>query len=227
MENNYEKFVRWYLRFNGYLTVQNFVIHEPQNGKVPEGAEFDVAAVRFPYSREQVQQKLIQNDPRLEDTEASEGKLIDFVIAEVKSGKRNTLNNIWREDGEAQKIERVAYLLRWLGPLSTEAEIAEVAAQFQKNLRARHGSFLFRVVYFSHANTRQAVPATVPQITFREIAEFEVSLRTPCWAQYNLGVKSDHEQWDDLIREIWNIGSPERAGSESEKVDAILQLISK
>ena len=34
MENNYEKFVRWYLRFNGYLTVQNFVIHEPQNGKV-------------------------------------------------------------------------------------------------------------------------------------------------------------------------------------------------
>jgi hypothetical protein len=67
MENNYEKFVRWYLRFNGYLTVQNFVIHEPQNGKVPEGAEFDVAAVRFPYSREQVQQKLIQNDPRLDD----------------------------------------------------------------------------------------------------------------------------------------------------------------
>jgi hypothetical protein len=83
------------------------------------------------------------------------------------------------------------------------------------------------MIYFSHANTRQAVPATVPQITFREIAEFEVSLRTPCWAQYNLGVKSDHEQWDDLIREIWNIGNPERASSESEKVDAILQLISK
>lgn len=36
--------------------------------------------------------------------------------------------------------------------------------------------------------------------------EFVVGLRTPCWAQYNTGVKSSHEQWDDLIREIWDIG---------------------
>jgi hypothetical protein len=42
-----------------------------------------------------------------------------------------------------------------------------------------------------------------------------------------MGVKSNHEQWDDLIREIWNIGNPERPGSDNEKVDAILQLISK
>jgi hypothetical protein len=162
MENKFEKLVRWYLRFNGYLTVENFVIHEPRNGQVPEGAEFDTMAVRFPYSREQVQQKLIQNDPHLEDTEASENKLIDFVIAEVKSGKRNTLNNIWHPDGEDQKVDRVAYLVRWLGPLGTEVEIAGVAGQIQKHLRARHGSFLFRVVYFSHTNTKQAVPATVP-----------------------------------------------------------------
>jgi hypothetical protein len=227
MENNYEKFVRWYLRFNGYLTVENFIIHEPQNDRVPEGAEFDTLAVRFPYSREQIEQKLIQNDPRLGDTEASGGKLTDFVIAEVKSGKRNGLNDIWHPDGGDQRTDRVAYLLRWLGSLTTEAEIAEVAVQLQKNLRCRHSSFLFRVVYFSHANTRQAVPATVPQITFREIAEFVVRLRTPCWAQYNMGVKSNHEQWDDLICEIWKIGNPEKAGSESEKIDAILQLVSK
>lgn len=225
MENNYEKLVRWYLRFNGYLTVENFVIHEPQNGRVPEGAEFDTLAVRFPYSREQVQEKLIQNDSRLEDTEASKDKLIDFVIAEVKSGKRNTLNNIWRPNGEAQKVDRVAYLLRWLGALETEEEIAEIAHQLQKNLRARQHSFLFRVVYFSHKKTMQAVPKTVPQITFREIAKFVVDLRTPCWAQYNMGVKSDHEQWDDMIREIWNIGNPQKAGSNSDKVDAILRRV--
>jgi hypothetical protein len=227
MENNYEKFVRWYLRFNGYLTVENFVVHEPQNGRVPEGTEFDTLAVRFPYSREQIEQKLIQNDPRLEDTEASGGKLTDFVIAEVKSGKRNGLNDIWHPDGGDQRTNHVAYLLRWLGSLTTEAEIAEVAGQLQKDLRALHGSFIFRVIYFSHAKTRQAVPATVPQITFREIAEFVVNLRTPCWAQYNMGVKSAHEQWDDMIRKIWDIGNPEKAGSNGEKIDEILELLTK
>ena len=35
------------------------------------------------------------------------------------------------------------------------------------------------------------------------------------------------EQWDDLICEIWKIGNPERAGSELEKIDAILQLVGK
>jgi len=227
MENNHEKFVRWYLRFNGYLTVENFVIHEPQNGHIPEGAEFDTLAVRFPHSREQVEQNLIQNDPRLDDSEEGEGKLIDFVIAEVKSGKRNTLNAIWRPNGEDQKVDRVAYLLRWLGALSTEEEIAQVAHHLQKSLRARHNSFLFRVVYFSHTKSRQVVPTTVPQITFREIAEFVVGLRTPCWAQYNMGVKSDHEQWDHMIREIWDIGNPEKAGTNGDKVDAILERISK
>ena len=157
----------------------------------------------------------------------SGGKLTDFVIAEVKSGKRNGLNDIWHPDGGDQRINRVAYLLRWLGSLTTEAEIAEVSGHLQKNLRARRGSFLFRVVYFSHANTRQAVPAIVPQITFREIAEFVVRLRTPCWARYDMGVKSNHEQWDDLICEVWNIGNPEKEGSESEKIDAILQVVGK
>jgi hypothetical protein len=28
MEEKHEKLVRWYLRFNGYLTTENYVIHE-------------------------------------------------------------------------------------------------------------------------------------------------------------------------------------------------------
>lgn len=34
MGNNYETLVRWYLRFNRYLSVENFVVHEHQNGQV-------------------------------------------------------------------------------------------------------------------------------------------------------------------------------------------------
>ena len=32
-----ETLVRWYLRFNGYLGVENLVVHEPNSGAVPQG----------------------------------------------------------------------------------------------------------------------------------------------------------------------------------------------
>ena len=100
MEDKYEKLVRWYLRFNGYLTAENYVVHEARNGRVPQGGEFDTLGVRFPFSREHVDQKLIRNDPKLHDTEVSAHHLIDFVIAEVKNGRRNSLNSIWQRGKE-------------------------------------------------------------------------------------------------------------------------------
>jgi hypothetical protein len=75
MEDNYEKVVRWYLRFNGYLTAENFVIHEARNGQIPQGGEFDTIGVRFPHSREQVDQKLIRTiRTKLKFTERSTSK---------------------------------------------------------------------------------------------------------------------------------------------------------
>ena len=226
MEDKYEKFVRWYLRFNGYLTAENYVIHEARNGHVPEGGEFDTLGVRFPHSREQVDQNLIRNDPRLDDGEVIADHLIDFVIAEVKSGNRNRLNGIWQPGNDEEKVSRVAYLLRWMGALGDEQRITEVARRLQKEHRARDNGYLFRLVYFSHSHTQQAVPAIVPQITFREIAEFIVKLRTPCWKGYGLGVRSQHEQWDKLVCDIWDIGSPESHQSDAEKVEAVLALLS-
>lgn len=227
MEDNYEKLVRWYLRFNGYLTAENYVVHEARNGRVPQGGEFDTLGVRFPYSREQVEQKLIRNDPKLDDAEVSTHHLVDFVISEVKSGRRNSLNSIWQRGNEDEKVNRVAYLLRWMGALGTEQRISEVACRLQKEHRARENGYLFRLVYFSKSHTQQAVPAIVPQITFREIAEFIVRLRTPCWQGFGLGVRSRHEQWDKLICDIWRIGDPDNHESEGEKVQRILGLLSE
>jgi hypothetical protein len=227
MEDKYEKLVRWYLRFNGYLTAENYIIHEARNGRVPQGGEFDTLGVRFPYSREQVDQKLIRNDPKLHDAEVSEHHLIDFVIAEVKSGKRNSLNSVWQPGDEDAKVNRVAYLLRWIGAVGDEQRISDVARRLQKELRARENGYLFRLVYFSKSHTQQAVPDIVPQITFREIAEFIVRLRTPCWQGFGLGVRSHHPQWDKLICDIWDIGDPSSDQSGEKKVQSILALLSK
>jgi hypothetical protein len=225
MEEKHEKLVRWYLRFNGYLTAENYVIHEARNGKVPQGGEFDTLGVRFPYSREQVDQKLIRNDPKLHDAEVNEHHLIDFVIAEVKSGKRNSLNSIWQPGNEGEKVKRVGYLLRWMGALGNEQRISDVARRLQRGHRVREDGHLFRLVYFSHSHTKQAVPAVVPQVTFREIAEFIVKLRTPCWKGYGMGVRSLHGQWDKLICDIWDIGNPDSQESEAQKIEAILALL--
>jgi hypothetical protein len=107
MADRYETFVRWYLRFNGYLTVENFVIHEPVAGGVPQGGEFDVVGVRFPYSRESPGFD-IELDKSPIDDQAREDRLVDVVIAEVKSGGRTGLNPIW--SGRANSQARMEYL---------------------------------------------------------------------------------------------------------------------
>jgi hypothetical protein len=95
MPHAHETLVRWYLRFNGYLGEESFVVHEPDIGGVPQGAEFDTLAVRFPFSREYAG-FAIENDPRLLDVEAIQKSLVDFTIAEVKSGENLKPNRIWR-----------------------------------------------------------------------------------------------------------------------------------
>jgi hypothetical protein len=112
------------------------------------------------------------------------------------------------------------------GALGDDQRISEVASRLQKEHRARENGYLFRLVYFSQSHTKQAVPDLVPQITFREIAEFIIKLRTPSWKKYGLGVRSLHEQWDKLICDIWDIGDPDKAEPDSEKVERILALLS-
>jgi hypothetical protein len=58
MIDNYEVFVRWYLRFNGYFTIENFIVHgadtEPFRGEyVTAKTEVDTIAIRLPHSREE------------------------------------------------------------------------------------------------------------------------------------------------------------------------------
>ena len=67
--------------------------------------------------------------------------MVEFVIAEVKSGKKAGLNGIWFKQDEGGKYDkRVRYLLRWLGPLAKEDEIARAAKNLREKHRARVGN---------------------------------------------------------------------------------------
>ena len=56
MPDLYEKYIRWYLRLNGFLSVENFIAHadgDPtrQRGRlVGQRTELDVIGVRFPFA---------------------------------------------------------------------------------------------------------------------------------------------------------------------------------
>ncbi|MCI0627790.1 MAG: hypothetical protein L0387_40095 [Acidobacteria bacterium] len=227
MPDAYETFVRWYLRFNGYLSVENYVLHKPTTSGVSQGGEFDILAVRFPHSRE-VPGFRIENDRKLLDREAVEKKLIDFVIAEVKGRQKISLNEVWRPpDPDGSKRKKLKYLAAWLGPIDNSVAIRTVASELQAQQRSVSNGFLFRLVYFARRKTQQAVPSHVPQITFRDIAEFFVNVRAPCWQDHGMGVRSAHDQWDDLIKRAWEIGDPAQPGSPQEKVASILALLGK
>jgi hypothetical protein len=225
--SHHETLVRWYLRFNGYLGVENFILHEPTSARVAQGGEFDTLAVRFPFSREKPGFE-IRNDEKLIDKEASEKNLVDFVIAEVKSGKHASLNKLWRPpDPDGKKRSRLEYLVKWLGPLQELSTIKRVATGLQKHQRHIEGSYLFRLVYFCKQTTSQAVPPRVPQITFKDIATFIVGMRSPCWKDHGFGVTSAHDQWDPLIKNIWEIGDPKSDKTDGHKIERILQILNE
>jgi hypothetical protein len=100
MSTIHEKFVCWYLRFNGYFTVDNFVVHAADDenriskGIVAPHTEVDSLAVRMPYSSEIAGDLKIANHKLLVDNQNGR---FDVVIAEVKSGKSNQPNMVWRD----------------------------------------------------------------------------------------------------------------------------------
>jgi hypothetical protein len=230
MPDTYEKVVRWYLRFNGYLAVENFVIHEPVVGGVAQGGETDLLAVRFPHSNEQarVGEKAYPfvTHGALRDEEATRDSLIDFVIAEVKVGSRAALNKVWRPPQDQMKLDRIQYLLRWLGPLQENA-LPDVAKELHSLHRSRKGNCLFRLVFFGLRERAELHKTGTRQITFRQIAEFFVRDRVACWDNFGLGSRSSHPQWDPLINDAWRVAGAAAGGSEDERIATVVGLFEK
>src|ERR1700674_239908 len=228
----YELFVRWYLRFNGFLSVENFVVHEPdpQLPNVPAGTESDTLAVRFPHSKEipgdgyALNVKLI-NDEKLLDEEAIAKGLTDFVIAEVKSGQNKSLNKVWTApDPDERYVAQVEYLVRWLGASGDEAAIREIARCLRKEYRCLHGQYLFRLVYFSDTPYQFATTKKIRQLTFRDVANFFVEDRISCWQRNGLGARSFHGQWHPLIKKVWELGGDEEVPPD-RRIESILELL--
>lgn len=99
-----EKVAYWYFRLNGFLQIENFVVHPEKRGG--QRTDADLLAVRFPYRAER-----LFDDPNaiMVDDErhlALSRDLIDVVIAEVKTNQPCTLNGPWTQE-DSQNVHRV------------------------------------------------------------------------------------------------------------------------
>jgi hypothetical protein len=227
MQDAYEELVRWYLRFNGFLCIENFVIHEPAPDAdvVPQGGEIDTLAVRFPFSHEVTHaapQKQMIRDERLN---AEKESVIDFVIAEVKSGDRIRLNSIWRRANPEQDKARIEYMLRWLGPFRDQATIELVAEKLRTEVRAHHANYSVRLILFAKRDAPQGLPEGITVITFEQIMRFIVESRANCWIQLGVGTRSRHPQWSELVNMLWAVAGPERRLKPAEKIAAMLEVL--
>lgn len=228
MEDAYEEVVRWYLRFNGYLCVENFIIHEPAPSAetIPQGAEVDTLAVRFPFSREVIvgtPKKEVVRDVRLK---APQPENIDCVVAEIKGGERIRLNSIWRDHSE-QTRKRVEYIVRWFGCMQDEEVVSRISSDLQRNFYADHAGCSFRVLLFAKRRTPQNLPSGITVITFEDVMRFFVTSRANCWLDLGIGTRSRHPQWSDLVNELWTLAGPETSADVHSKVEQMIAVLDR
>ena len=99
-----EKVAYWYFRPNGFLQIENFVVHPER--RVGQRTDADLLAVRFPFRAERLFDD--PNDIMADDVQqlALSGDLIDVVIVEVKRNQPCTLNGPWTRQ-DRQNVHRV------------------------------------------------------------------------------------------------------------------------
>jgi len=223
MADNYETIVRWYLRFNGFFTVESFIVHEVVNQGNQQGGETDILGVRFPFSQENAGFQIL-NDTNLLGTGTRENGLTDIIIAEVKNRDDDYLNGIWK-DPDPKYLERVAYIIRWIGIFKDENEIHRAASEIKSKYQFQEGNYRIRFIYFGKRKHQSIEQLGITQITFDEVIDFLLHLRMPSFYVHNSGARSPHHQWDTLIKDIWNVGDVRCNQSVEEQKKAIYRIL--
>jgi hypothetical protein len=90
--SNPDRLAYWYFRLNGFLTIENFIVH-PDTGD-GQRTDADLLAVRFRHRAENLVCPM-EDDPRL----ACCDLFVNVVIAEVKTGSC-ALNGPWTDPGK-------------------------------------------------------------------------------------------------------------------------------
>ena len=188
MQITSEQLAYWYLRLNGFLTIQNFIVHPDEGSEQRTYA--DIIGVRFPYRAELRPQPMADDDPFIIIKDKPY-----IIIAEVKKGRCN-LNGPWTEP-QKENLQRV---LRAIGAFG-EQEI-EIAAQdvYKLGMFSSNSYYLTLACFGKDSNLKinEDFP-NVPQILWSTVLEFIYKR----FKEYP-DQKASHGQWNEAGKNLWN-----------------------
>jgi hypothetical protein len=193
-----EALAYWFLRLNGFLTIQNFVVH-PDTGQDQE-TDVDVLGVRFPFRAENLVKPMRDHEVF---TQYQDKPL--FVIAEV-TVQPCKLNGPWTNPAR-QNMLRV---LRAIGAFSAHHALA-VAAALYGNGYFEDSIYCVSLVCVGRersSGVAQRYP-NVPQLTLEHLARFIYGR----FREYRRQ-KVAHPQWDDCGHRLWNLADGSRTFEE-------------
>jgi hypothetical protein len=178
----------WFLRLNGFLTIENFILHR-ELGDIHKGmrTDADVLGIRFPYRAEQSMQD--HNFFR-----AFDDKPI-FLISEVVSGSKCKVNGAWSNPRRGN-LNRLLLALGFLPPNQTQ--------NCSRRLHARccdqTDEFWLQYAAFGYQmdeHLAKRFPALL-QLTWEEVLHF-IHQR---FANFRIQ-KADNQTWRTDGRELW------------------------
>lgn len=194
-----ERVAYWYFRLNGFLQIENFVVHPGHHGG--QRTDADLIGVRFPYRAE----RLIDDpdDLMLDDMELLQlsADQVDIVIAEIKTG-RCALNGPWTDE-ERQNIHRV---LAAIGSLP--------AGQIEAAANALYANGLFddpkyprvRLILVGREPSTEIAEkyVSITQVTWKTVLSF-------IWQRFDQykRQKTQVDQWDEVGRQLQKLARRE------------------
>jgi hypothetical protein len=134
--------------------------------------------------------------------EGAEGRF-DAVLAEVKSGESDSPNRIWR-NGETSHIE---YLLRFVGWHNDDEKIRIAAKQLSRRYTFEESNLRIRYIIFAERINLAWSSRGVKYITFDDCIKYISEERGRCWARSGIGRRSMHDQWNPLIKHLFQIAN--------------------
>lgn len=180
-----ERLAYWYLRLNGFLTIENFILHDEKG--CSQRTDLDLLALRFPHRREALRKYTgrcgwMKDDPYFAKKEVPFG-----VFVEVKTGQC-ALNGPWTDRTKCN----MPRALRALGA-TPESEIQRASTSLYQTGLFKSDSMELGLISIGdkiNPDLQKKMPMVL-QITWGHIKDFIFNRFT----KYEK-IKREHPQWD-------------------------------
>jgi len=221
----------WYLRFNGYFTVDSYTLHASdvsdriRRDKVRNLTEIDILGIRHKFNKEMPGVRL-QNDDKILHPEEP---FVDFIIAEVKTGNERGLNTFWNRKNDKNEIPKlvadIEYILGFAGFIKESVTVNEAANEIARRglYLASDKTFGIRLVLISEKEANQNWK-NITNVLLNDVIDFFVEKRN-CWSDEGIAFASIHCQWNPLINKIFEISNNQTLNPDlrKQKIRELLQ----